>query len=176
MLLTGALHEDGLSDCCDGLGGGTTRDKALEIMRDSRVGAYGAIGLMLSLGLRWVALASLSAGAGFAALVAAHAVGRGMIVVAVGATGYVRADGTGRAVAGGIEPWESAVSAGLVIVIAMLFAGWSGLGAVIFGVLAGGVMLAVLVRRLGGYTGDGLGAVEQAAEIAVMVALAGAMS
>lgn len=176
VLLTGALHEDGLSDCCDGLGGGATRERALEIMRDSRVGAYGVIGLVLSLGLRWAALASLDIGTGFAALIAAHAIGRGMIVVAIRLSGYARSDGAGRAVADGVEAWEAAVTVAIVFVIAVIFAGWSGFSAMIIAAIAGGVMLAQLMRRLGGYTGDGLGAVEQVAEVAAMVALAGALS
>lgn len=176
VLLTGALHEDGLSDCCDGLGGGATREKALDIMRDSRIGAYGAIGLVLSIGLRWAALASLAPWAGFAALVAAHAIGRGMIVVTLGYTGYARSEGAGQLVADGVRSWEGWTSVAVVLAISIIFCGWAGFSAAILAAIAGGVMLALLVRRLGGYTGDGLGAVEQVSEIAAMVALAGTLS
>lgn len=176
VLLTGALHEDGLSDCCDGFGGGANREKALDIMRDSRIGAYGAIGLVLSIGLRWAALASLAPWAGFAALVVAHAAGRGMIVITLGYTGYVRTQGAGLLVADGVRPWEGWASVALVFAISIVFCNWSGVSAVIIAGIAGGVMLAFMVRRLGGYTGDGLGAVEQVSEIAAMVALAGALS
>ena len=60
MLATGCLHEDGLSDVADGFGGGKTRERKLEIMRDSRIGAYGACALVLSVLLRWSALADLA--------------------------------------------------------------------------------------------------------------------
>src|ERR1700735_436557 len=79
ILATGALHEDGLADSADGLGGGQTRERKLEIMRDSRIGSYGAIALFISLGLRWAAVAALlggAAGAVLGALVAAHALSR----------------------------------------------------------------------------------------------------
>ena len=85
VLLTGALHEDGLADCADGLGGGETGAQALEIMRDSRVGSYGALALVLSVGLRWAALASLAPGWGVLALVLAGGIGRATMVPATSA-------------------------------------------------------------------------------------------
>ncbi|NUS21772.1 MAG: adenosylcobinamide-GDP ribazoletransferase, partial [Mesorhizobium sp.] len=79
MLVTGCLHEDGLSDIADGFGGGRTRDRKLEIMRDSRIGAYGAAAVGASLLIRWSALSEL-AGPGhiFLALLGAHAASRGL--------------------------------------------------------------------------------------------------
>ena len=79
ILITGALHEDGFSDCADGLGGGFTRERALEIMRDSRIGAYGACALVFTVGLRWSGLASFSPIAGVLALLLA--LGRARAVV-----------------------------------------------------------------------------------------------
>lgn len=176
VLATGGLHEDGFSDTCDGLGGGGTRERSLEIMRDSHIGAYGSIGLILSLGLRWMAVATLAPWAGFAALVVAHAIGRGMIVVTLAVTGYARESGTAAGVAGGVEPGETAVALLLALAIALLFAGWGGLYALCIGAIAGGIMISMLVRKIGGYTGDGLGAVEQVAEAAALITLAGALS
>ena len=176
VLVTGGLHEDGFSDSCDGLGGGATRERALEIMRDSHIGAYGSIGLILSLGLRWMALAALGAWAGFAALIAAHAIGRCMIVVTLASTHYAREHGTASGVAGGVEPGETAIAVLLTLIIACTCAGWGGFYALCLGGIAGGMMIWLLKRRLGGYTGDGLGAVEQVAEIAALITLAGALS
>src|ERR1044072_888690 len=76
VLMTGAIHEDGLADTCDGLGGGATRERALEIMKDPRVGAFGAIGLILTLLLKISALSSMTPWTAMTALCAAHAFSR----------------------------------------------------------------------------------------------------
>ncbi len=75
-VLTGALHEDGFADVCDGFGGGTTPERVLAIMKDSRVGAYGAIGVVLMLGLKWTALAALPVALLPPVVVAAHSMSR----------------------------------------------------------------------------------------------------
>jgi adenosylcobinamide-GDP ribazoletransferase len=173
LLATGALHEDGFADCCDGLGGGATRERALEIMRDSRIGAYGAIGLILSIGLRWAALAALDPWAGAAALLIAHSTSRAMIAVTLAVAGYARSEGLAISAAG-VENREALAALAIAGFAALAL----GLGAGLLAFLAGGAaaafMLWRLIRRLCGYTGDGLGAVEQVAEIAALVVLAGA--
>ncbi len=172
LTLTGALHEDGFSDCCDGLGGGSTRERALEIMRDSRLGTYGAAGLVFSIGLRWSALSVLSPGQGFGALVVGHMVSRAMIPPVLASGNYARTEGLATSVTG--VTWGEAVIA-LVLggCIAVAVGGFAGLTAIVFAVLAAATMVVLLFRRLGGYTGDGLGAVQQVAEIAALVAYAG---
>lgn len=176
ILVTGALHEDGLADTCDGLGGGSTAERALEIMRDSRIGTYGAIGLILSVGLRWFALADMGAWTGFTALVVAHIAGRLLIVVALSVADYARDEGAGVGVAGGVHGSETAVAIGISLLLAGLLAGWSGMFVLAAATLCGGAMIALLVRKLGGYTGDGLGAVEQVAETSALIVLAGALA
>ncbi len=173
VLVTGALHEDGLADCCDGLGGGRSREHALQIMRDSRIGTFAGIGLFLSLGLRWAALAALAPAAGALALVVAHGVSRGMLAPVLAATGYAREHGAASAVAGGVGAGGTAVALLLSLAIAMLAGPVCGLLAFAAAGCAAALMLAILVRRLGGYTGDGLGAVQQLAEIAVLTSLVG---
>ncbi len=167
LLLTGALHEDGLADTLDGLFGGVTRDDALRIMRDSRLGTYGAAGLTLALGLKVSALSTLpDVGA---VLVAGHAGSRLMVAGVIAGLPYARSDGTAVAVAGGVGATELLV-AGLCGIASMLLLGVRGLPAL---VLAGGVawgMARWFRRRLGGYTGDGLGAVQQATELAILLA------
>lgn len=175
LLLTGALHEDGLADCADGLGGGSTRERALEIMRDSRIGSYGALALILSAGLRWAALAALAPGAGALALILSGGIGRAMMVPATALAPYARRDGLGGMMAGGAGPLEIAAALGTALVLAIA-GGLAGLLALIVAAGAAGAFLHFMVRRIGGYTGDGLGAIAQLAEIAAMLVLAGAWS
>ena len=103
-LLTGALHEDGLADTADGLGGGATRERALEIMRDGRIGAYGALALGLTLALRVAALAAMPVGLAATALVAGHGASRASAVLVIATSRYARPDGAGAFTAGGIAP------------------------------------------------------------------------
>lgn len=161
LLLTGAFHEDGLADSADGLGGAFTRERVLEIMKDSRIGTYGAAALMLALGLQAVALAELWWVP--AAIIAAHAASRFAAVTLLATQGYVREDALSRAkpLATRIGPGGLAW-AGLCAWLPLLFLPW----AVAVG-MAGAMLLArlywgrVCARRLGGYTGDLLGACQQ---------------
>ncbi|GIL02926.1 MAG: adenosylcobinamide-GDP ribazoletransferase [Alphaproteobacteria bacterium] len=176
MLLTGALHEDGLADCADGLGAPRSREAALAIMRDSRVGTFGVIALVLSVGLRWAALASLAVGAGALALIIAHALARAAITPALRFSTYVRPQGAGSLVADGISTNELATALGVALVIALVCGGLGGVVAALAGLGAALVALLAFERRIGGYTGDALGGMEQIAEIAVLVMLAGMWS
>ncbi len=174
LLLTGALHEDGLADVADGLGGGADRARALEIMRDSRIGAYGALALAVALLLRTGALAGLSPGAGAAALAVAGALGRAGIVAALATMPYARPQGlaSGAAGAGGAATLPIALGTGAGA--AVLLGGAAGAAAILAAAAAWGVLAWRLMRRLHGYTGDGLGALEQAAHIAALLAFAAA--
>ncbi|MHA1528021.1 MAG: adenosylcobinamide-GDP ribazoletransferase [Alphaproteobacteria bacterium] len=171
--LTGALHEDGLADCADGLGGGKTAAQALAIMRDSRVGGYGVLALVFSVGLRWAALAALAPGWGVLALVLAGGIGRAAMGPATALASYARREGLGRAMVDGAGPVEVAAALGTALVLG-LAGGWPGLLALALALALACGFLFYMVRRVGGYTGDGLGAMAQLGEIAVMVVLAGA--
>jgi adenosylcobinamide-GDP ribazoletransferase len=175
ILLTGALHEDGLADFADGLGGGRTRADKLAIMRDSRLGSYGALALGLGLAARVLAVAELSALdvlSGVGALVAAAAASRA--VPAVVAHGLPAARSDGLAATEGrpslpIALLTAAVGGGL----ALLAAGpGAGLAALAVGALSGAALARLAARQVGGYTGDILGACQQAVEIAMLVTLA----
>ena len=172
LLATGALHEDGLADTADGLGGGRDRARALEIMRDSRIGSFGALALVSSVGLRWAALAQLSPGEGALALIAAHGVSRGLLAPVPLLAAYARPQGLGGAM-GGVRPADALAALAVTVALPVALAGWSGLAALAVSALAAAAVLALLVRRLGGYTGDGLGAIQQVAEIAMLVSFAG---
>ena len=99
IYLTGAFHEDGFADTCDGLGGGMTRERALEIMKDSRVGAYGAIGIVCMLGAKLATLASLPPASAIGALLLAHPLSRLAATSLIWRMDYARAEGKAKPLA-----------------------------------------------------------------------------
>ncbi len=169
---TGALHEDGLSDVADGFGGGGGRERKLAIMRDSRSGAYGVIAVTFSLIARVAALAALAKpGLVAAALVAAGAASRAAIPVVMRVMPAARADGLGAAAG---VPDRDDVALGLVLAgaIALIAVGLaSALVALAVGAAAAAGVASLARRQIGGHTGDVLGAVQQAAEVAVLFAV-----
>ena len=175
ILTTGALHEDGLADCADGIWGGATRERALEIMRDSRVGTYGACALIASLCLRALALFEVTAMDGLIMLIVAHAVSRAMIPPVLVSGRYARTRGLASSVADGVSTSGAALALVMAFGIAMIAGPVAAVASFAAAVVAGAVMLWVLVGKIGGYTGDGLGAIQQCAEMAVLITLAGVM-
>lgn len=176
LLVTGAFHEDGLADTFDGVGGGGSRDRALEIMKDSRIGVYGAAALVLVLGIKVAALSVLDQRTILVALISAHGLSRFSSVVVIATSRYVRNDGTGKHTSDGVNDFGLAVAAltsliclaGIAYFISPIAALWS-----VFGLSAGHVLMrAIFERKLGGYTGDTLGAVQQVSEIGVYLGLA----
>ncbi len=176
LLLTGGLHEDGLADTADGFGGGNTPARKLEIMRDSRIGSYGALALMLSLGIRGASVAALrQPEAVFAALVAAGALGRGALIGLLCLLRPVRQDGLGASL-GRIRPLACAAGLALAIGCAMAPGGACGLAAITTASFSTLIVAALAWRQIGGYTGDVLGAGEQVVECVVLTILAGLAS
>ncbi|MEM7463487.1 MAG: adenosylcobinamide-GDP ribazoletransferase [Pseudomonadota bacterium] len=171
LLITGALHEDGLSDCSDGFGAARDPDKILEIMRDSRIGTYGAASLIFSIGLRWAALASLGPSIGAVALLVAHMGARGAITTALAFSSYARSSGAASTVEQGIDLGRWVLVLAVTIGIAAIFGGWSGIMATLLGLGAAGLVLIYARRRIDGYTGDVLGAMEQIAEIVILIVI-----
>jgi adenosylcobinamide-GDP ribazoletransferase len=169
VLLTGAFHEDGFADACDGLGGGTTREHALAIMRDSRLGTYGALGLGLIVAGKVAALAALPPAAVPVVLVAGHAASRASSAAVLATSAYVRDHGTGKPVAGGIGPRGLVLALGTgaaaVLALALVLPAATVAGALAGLGLGHWAMRRVFERRLGGYTGDCLGAVQQTSEV-----------
>jgi adenosylcobinamide-GDP ribazoletransferase len=170
MLATGCLHEDGLADVADGFGGGASRERKLEIMKDSRVGTYGVAALLLTILLRWSALAALaSPGAAFAALVAAHAASRALIPSFMVLVPPARA--TGLAAGVGAVPQNVAGGALVIGAAALLFLGLPAAITAVALLAAWFFTLKSLAgRQIGGQTGDVLGTLEQGGEIAVLAA------
>jgi adenosylcobinamide-GDP ribazoletransferase len=175
---TGALHEDGLADVADGFGGGATRARKLEIMRDSRVGAYGAIALALALILRVGALtAALDGGFWRAALslMLVAALSRAAALTPLALLPPARTDGAGAA-AGRLDSNALAAAwvSGLVIAVALGLVAL-GLAQTLMAALLSGasalLMVALARRAIGGQTGDVAGAAQQCGEIAAWCGL-----
>jgi adenosylcobinamide-GDP ribazoletransferase len=169
LLATGALHEDGLSDVADGFGGGCTRERKLEIMRDSRIGAYGAAALGLSLLIRWSALAEIE-GAWHVlwVLAAAHAGSRGLLGAFMHALPPARGDGLS-AGAGSVSR-DTAILGAALGAAALLCLGLSA--AIVAIVLLAALFFAfraLCLDQIGGQTGDTVGALQQLAEIAILL-------
>jgi adenosylcobinamide-GDP ribazoletransferase len=170
-LLTGALHEDGLADTADGIGGGATRERALEIMRDGRIGAYGALALLLTLALSVAALAAMPVGLAATALVAGHGASRASAVLVIATSRYARPDGAGAFTAGGIALARlglALATAAFCLALLAMAGGWRpALGAALGLAVAHMATRLVFERKLGGYTGDCLGATQQVSEAAI---------
>lgn len=182
ILLTGAFHEDGLSDFVDGMGGGYTREKILAIMKDSRVGAYGVMAIVLALLIKYLTLQALSNAHSLVfvivALIVAHGVSRLLAVSIMLTQTYVRDDDSARAkpVAQGLGR-SSFMVVVLTGVMSLVLLVWVGFGMVnIISALACALLLRLYLGRLmfkniGGYTGDCLGAVQQITEIGFYLGL-----
>jgi adenosylcobinamide-GDP ribazoletransferase len=177
LWLTGALHEDGFADTCDGLGGAVSRERALEIMKDSRIGAYGAIGIVAMLGLKAATLATLPLASAPAALVLGHTASRAAATVLMallpyaGDPAHAKAKPLARQV-GSVEVVGAVLWVGLVCI------GLWALDAITASTMSIGLASAAVVtmvcarwlrRRLGGFTGDTLGATQQIAELALLL-------
>jgi adenosylcobinamide-GDP ribazoletransferase len=170
LLVTGAFHEDGLADCCDAFGGAYTREDVLRIMHDSRIGAFGAIALVVALALKWQTLTALPPLRAAGLMIAAHAASRACAISYLATLDYVRAEGKAKPVAQRLTGVAFAWAA-LFGLPALFWPDWR------FG-CAALMMLAVLrfalgryfVRRIGGYTGDCLGFAQQIFELAIYLA------
>jgi adenosylcobinamide-GDP ribazoletransferase len=175
--LTGAFHEDGFADTCDGMGGGMTPQRVLEIMSDSRIGAYGAIGIGLLLALKCLSLALLPQAFVAPALLLAHPLSRLASSALIWRLDYVKAEGKAKPLAQQMSGAEFLVASACALPPALLLAGlgwiaWTALGAGIAATAFAAWWLArKFVHRIGGYTGDCLGAVQQLSELAFYLAL-----
>lgn len=171
-ILTGALHEDGLADVADGFGGGRDVAAKLEIMRDSRLGTYGALILLVSFVAKLSALAAIPDGYVVQSLIAAHALARGVLPWMSMSLPYARKDGLA-ANAGRPDPTMAAVAAALALAVALLSLSFvNALGAALAAGVSAAGMARLAQRQIGGQTGDVLGAAEQVAETAILVLLA----
>jgi adenosylcobinamide-GDP ribazoletransferase len=178
VALTGALHEDGLADTADGFGGGTTSARKLEILDDSRIGAFGAVAIGLSLLLRVAALAALVTAGGFAAaavLIAAEAASRGTMVKVWHDLPAARPGGMAdRAGPPDDQATFAAVASAAVIValaIVPTFGVWAAFAGAAAMIAIGFGCARVFIGQIGGQTGDTLGACQQSTAIAFLIAV-----
>jgi adenosylcobinamide-GDP ribazoletransferase len=171
FVLTGCLHEDGLADTADGFGGGCDRARKLAIMRDSRLGTYGACALAMSLLLRWAALAAFAGPAQAAlALVAAHVAARAALPAFMRFVPPARADGL--SAEAGRPPLTAVVVAGLIgaLALALTFGFPAAVVGLALATSAALLMAGLCLRQIGGQTGDVLGALEQMIEVVILLA------
>ena len=176
IIATGCFHEDGLADTADGLGGGLTRERRLEIMKDSRIGTYGAVALLAVLALKVSAVAALDVASVIGALIAAHAAARLAAVVAISSLPYA-----GDAEAAKVKPLSTSVTQRELLVAAAFGLAPTFLvdpACFVIGLAGGSIPAALLAfqskRLIGGYTGDVLGAIEQVFEIGFLLAVVAA--
>jgi adenosylcobinamide-GDP ribazoletransferase len=167
LLLTGALHEDGLADCFDAFGGASNRDDVLRIMRDSRIGAFGAIALIVALLLKWQTLSQIPPMRTAWLIIGSHATSRTFAISYLCTLDYVRAEGKARPVTQKMRAWPFLLA--VVCGVPWLFWPDWRLGCVMVGVLV--VLRFALgryfVKRIGGYSGDCLGFAQQVFELAI---------
>lgn len=181
MLLTGAFHEDGFADFCDGFGGGWTKEKILSIMKDSRVGTYGAAGLVLMLGVKVTAtIAILTVFQNvipvFLILVASHTLSRMMAVVVIRWQVYARDDSDAKAkpVATGIGN-TSFIFASITAIVPLILLAMQVhillITAIVPMLFMTGYLMRYFRKWVGGYTGDCLGAVQQLNEAVLLLSV-----
>jgi len=167
VLVTGAFHEDGFADFCDGFGGGYTREKIFSIMKDSRIGTYGTVGLLGMLGTKFLALQSLPSLLIPGILVAAHAFSRLMPVMIIFTSYYSRDDELSKTKPIGKRGKSSDLFIAIVTaLLPMLFFSWKLMALVLpLSLLITFGFKKYTERKIGGYTGDCLGALQQITEV-----------
>lgn len=171
IVTTGAMHEDGLADTADGLWGGWNRDRRLEIMKDSHIGTYGVIALLLSLGARWSALTLLfQMDSAVFGLLAAALLSRASMPVLMASLPHARHTGLSHSV-GQVGRPTAAIAAIVACFLCIFLIGSQIIGAVIATLLVTVTMGLIAQRKIQGQTGDILGATQQLAEIAVLFSL-----
>lgn len=172
VVMTGAFHEDGLADTADAMGG-WSQEQRREILKDSRHGSYGVAAMVGTVLIRVACVASLGPATAFAALVAAHALGRGAAVAVMGLAPPVPVSGLGADYTRGLSGGRSLAGALGAIAIATAAVGW-WVAPLAGAVAVGAVGVSTLARRaFGGVSGDILGAVEQVGECLVLIVVSG---
>ena len=171
IIVTGAMHEDGLADSADGLWGGWDRVRRLAIMKDSHIGAYGVIALILSLLIHWTGLSALmDRGYVWAPIMVMAALSRANMVLVMHAMPNARDTGLAHAV-GRPARNTTFIAIGLAAAISFAWIGVSGFVALVVSLCAAGVCALIAHRKVGGQTGDILGATQQVSQMALVVTL-----
>lgn len=172
LLLTGAFHEDGLADAADGLGGGWEKEQVLTIMKDSRLGSYGALAIIMALLLKFQTLSHLAPALLPWVLIAGHALSRLAAVLVIAMQEYVRVSGRAKPLATKLST-PGLIVAGIGGLLPLVAFAPHFLWALAPVVLVWLWFSRMLKRRLGGYTGDCLGAMQQLCELAFYLGILG---
>ncbi|MCZ0813391.1 MAG: adenosylcobinamide-GDP ribazoletransferase [Pseudomonadota bacterium] len=173
VVLTGAMHEDGLADTADGLWGGWDRLRRLEIMQDSQIGTYGVLALLFAFSARWAALwalFSVGPGAALSAILVASLLSRATLPALMAALPNARGSGLSHS-SGPCPPQTAWLAAALAFALSLLLLGFGAISATLIAGLAALGVGMTAYRKIGGQTGDILGAAQQASEIAVLLLL-----
>lgn len=173
-LVTGALHLDGLADVCDGLAARGDRERFLAVMKDSRVGAVGVVGLVIGIGLKYAALLAVPAGLAWQAVLLFPALARFTMVLVMAGAPSARSDGLGAVFVAGIDRRHLLTASLTVLPLCWLAAGMRGIVALAVLCLWGMAVRRYFSGRLGGITGDIVGFSGETAEILCLLCLAAA--
>ena len=175
IILTGAMHEDGLADSADGLWGGWSVERRLSIMKDSHIGVYGVCAIAVVLALKLFAAATLTLPLLMLALLGGNALSRAVLVAHLYSLPSARGGGLGQSV--GRPPKQSVwialgLAVGLTLVLG-LFAGqlWAAVAMIIAAGLAAWACARIARAKIKGYTGDTLGATQQVCDVAILITL-----
>lgn len=162
ILVTGALHEDGLADAADGLFGGSTTERRLEIMKDSRTGTFGVLALIAVLAIDAAALSAIGPVSAARVLIVGHASAQAAAAVAMWALPYVRCSATSKLglIARGVSLPEAGIACAIAVAVSLLLVQpGTFLAGAVLGSAAAAALALMSRRRIGGYTGDVLGAI-----------------
>lgn len=171
IITTGAMHEDGLADTVDGLWGGWEPTRRLEIMKDSHIGTYGVIALILSLLIRWGTLSALiNADMLAIGVISVATLSRAPMVVMMALMPHARTDGLSASV-GRVAAKTAQIAALIAIIVTLALLGWAAITAIAITTLAALITALIAQQKIGGQTGDILGATQQISEIAALTAL-----
>lgn len=173
ILITGAFHEDGFADACDGFGGGWSKEKILVIMKDSRIGAYGMIGMFFMLFTKYTALSALNTGMLPFVMIAGHTFSRYSSALFMFTSEYVREDQTSKSKPLGkqMKPGEFVFASLTTLPPLLLFKSWWIVMLIPFTLIVTFLFAKYVNKWIGGYTGDCLGAMQQISEVSVYVFL-----
>ena len=174
ILVTGAFHEDGLADVADAFAGGWTREERLRILDDPRHGTYGVAALAGSIVARIACVATLTPAVAVGGLVAAHCLGRATAVAAMSWAPRASGSGLGAEYIAASSRRRRVIAVLVACAVALVAIGWWALPAAALAAVCAALVVVLAIRRIGGLSGDVLGAIEQVAETAVLVVVAAA--
>lgn len=169
--VTGALHLDGLADVCDGLAARGSHERFLAVMKDSHVGAVGAVGLLLALLLKWQALVAIPPEIGWQALLLFPVLGRCAQTLALGGANHARQDGLGAAIIQGMATRQLLVALAITVGVCLLLLPTRGMSALMAVCVVTLVIKGYFHKRLGGLTGDIVGCISEIAEVTALIVL-----